>query len=196
MLIASLILIVFFIVVLSQFGARLPARSSLFFLAIGLFSISGILFPDVFTLASRSLNFSEGAGLALALLALSIFVPVLDLIGDLGNQTRKLRRLVSSLASDDAVNRLSTNKTNTLCLIVAPCFNEQDNLENVNRDLKKIELQDPSIRFLLVDDGSSDYSSDILSKLAPHNHTTHRTNVGVGGVLLTGFITARRLQIP
>jgi hypothetical protein len=196
MLIISLILLVVFIVVLSQFGARLPARSSLFFWAVGLFSLFGILFPSVLTVVSRNLNFTDGTGLILSLLALSIFIPLLDLIGDLGSQTRKFRRLIASLSSDEAVQKLSPRKTDISCLIVVPCFNEQENLKKTIQDLKKVEREDPTVSFLLVDDGSTDLSSEILSELAPDNHTTHRTNVGVGGVLLTGFMTARRLKIP
>jgi glycosyltransferase involved in cell wall biosynthesis len=73
------------------------------------------------------------------------------------------------------------------CLVVLPCFNEEASVKSTIEILKSNFDKEIGIDFLIIDDGSLDQSRQLLSQYVPNNFLMHKANIGVAGVLLTGF---------
>lgn len=75
--------------------------------------------------------------------------------------------------------------------ILAPCFNEAPNLRLFFERLETVLLREnQSFRFVMVDDGSTDATPDILKETAckfPVEIVTHATNRGAGRAFQSGF---------
>ncbi|MBI3997608.1 MAG: glycosyltransferase family 2 protein, partial [Armatimonadetes bacterium] len=72
-------------------------------------------------------------------------------------------------------------------LIVIPLFNEAPTLARV---LSQVRQAPPSAEVLVIDDGSTDESSDILRATAEAAVITHEQNLGYGQSLIDGFAYA------
>lgn len=71
-------------------------------------------------------------------------------------------------------------------LVIVPAYNEAGNLEKVVTDLRSA-----SVDFVVVDDGSTDDTEDVLVSLgAPH--VVLCQNLGIGGAMQTGYRYAWR----
>jgi glycosyltransferase involved in cell wall biosynthesis len=72
--------------------------------------------------------------------------------------------------------------------IVIPCFNEAGNLENLIKECEYV-ASTSDYEFVLVNNGSSDNSIDILKKLQTQNikYLNLEENVGYGGGILAGL---------
>lgn len=73
--------------------------------------------------------------------------------------------------------------------VVIPCYNEVHTLENVLERVRAVEMAD---EILIVDDGSTDGTRDILKRLEAEDHDDlrviyHDHNQGKGAALVTGF---------
>lgn len=89
---------------------------------------------------------------------------------------------------------MSANRLSGLSVVI-PCFNEEETLANV---IQAVHAVAPTIadayEIIVVDDGSSDRSSEILDKEASHPAVTaihHPKNRGFGAAQRTGFAQAR-----
>jgi len=76
--------------------------------------------------------------------------------------------------------------------VVIPCYNEREFLEEVIERVRAVELAD---EILIVDDGSTDGTRDILRRLEAEEHDDlhviyHERNKGKGAALVTGFAAA------
>lgn len=84
-------------------------------------------------------------------------------------------------------------KTTDLTLaVVVPCYNEADNIAEVLRRVQAVELAN---EIIVVDDGSTDGSRDILYALQEQDIPNlriiyHEKNRGKGAALVTGFAEA------
>jgi glycosyltransferase involved in cell wall biosynthesis len=72
--------------------------------------------------------------------------------------------------------------------IVIPVFNEAGNLENLIRKIKALNL--PSVEIVVVDDGSTDDSSAIATRLGSRV-VRHPYNIGNGAAIKSGIREAR-----
>ncbi len=72
----------------------------------------------------------------------------------------------------------------TTALIVIPVFNEELTLERV---LAEVRVHAPSANTLVVDDGSTDSSPEILARANDVRIIRHLTNQGYGQSLISGF---------
>lgn len=72
-------------------------------------------------------------------------------------------------------------------LVIIPAYNEQDNIEHVINELKKVNIP---LDYIIVNDCSSDETESILSKNR-YLHITLPVNLGIGGGVQTGYIYAR-----
>lgn len=73
--------------------------------------------------------------------------------------------------------------------VVIPCYNEVDTIESVIQRVHAVEMAD---EIVVVDDGSSDGTRDILRRLEGENHDNlriyyHSHNQGKGAALVTAF---------
>src|SRR5688572_1835757 len=76
--------------------------------------------------------------------------------------------------------------------VVIPCYNEVDNIEKVLENVQAVQLAD---EIIIVDDGSTDGSREILQKIEAAGHKNvrviyHEKNQGKGAALVTGFKAA------
>jgi glycosyltransferase involved in cell wall biosynthesis len=79
--------------------------------------------------------------------------------------------------------------------IVVPCFNERDAIEPTLRELVALDFSGSTFEVIVVDDGSNDGTSDILTQLAESMDLLrvfrHPGNRGYGASLKTGIRRAR-----
>jgi len=78
-----------------------------------------------------------------------------------------------------------------------PCYNEQDNVAlTVGRALEVLEKLNADFEVIIVDDGSTDRTSQIADEIAGQNSKVkvvhHHTNLGYGAALQSGFKAATK----
>ncbi len=191
--------------ILSQFGGRLAARSALvWWLALGMFMLSAI-FPQAFRPIADLLGIKLVSNLVMASMIVFLTYQVIEQISTTTKQLRGHRLLVSRLAVEDFMSRshYNPNSNNNLsgqkkyrALVVLPCYNEQASLPQVTAQLNALASNsDFDIDYCIIDDGSQDASRSILRQESPRNYACHMTNIGVAGVLMTGFQIGIRLDV-
>lgn len=84
----------------------------------------------------------------------------------------------------------------TTLSVVIPAFNEEDGIEEIVQRVLAVEpaLVDSgveSLELLVVDDGSSDRTAEIVASLEGVRLIQHPTNRGYGAALKTGFASSR-----
>jgi hypothetical protein len=199
--VAILLAIAGLLFILSQYGGRLAARSALvWWLALGLFMLSAI-YPQAFRPIASIFGVKLVSNLVLASMIIFLAYQVLEQISVTTRQIRSHRLLVSRLAVEDFLTRSSAQpgtreKGKFRALVVLPCFNEEASLPAVTAQLNALTGHDAfDINYCIIDDGSSDGSRAFLREQAPRNHACHLTNIGVAGVLMTGFDIGIRLDV-
>ena len=89
----------------------------------------------------------------------------------------------------------SSRSSETSVTIVVPAYNEEGGIEGVVRRLADLELGLNEVEILVVDDGSTDGTGDLLQKLAAEIEALEvivkPRNEGYGAALLTGFSAAK-----
>lgn len=73
--------------------------------------------------------------------------------------------------------------------VIIPCYNEVSNIEKVLKNVEATQIVD---QIIVVDDGSTDGSREILQRIESENHPNvkilyHTRNQGKGAALVTGF---------
>ena len=68
-------------------------------------------------------------------------------------------------------------------LLIIPAYNEQENIE---KTVKKIEKSNQEIEYIVINDGSTDNTEEIL-KEKNINHIKLVNNLGIGGAVQTGY---------
>ncbi len=71
-------------------------------------------------------------------------------------------------------------------LIIVPAYNEQEVIESTVAKLKQFTLTNSSFDYLVVDDGSTDSTRDILKQIKA-NFISHPINLGIGEPFKTGI---------
>jgi len=82
------------------------------------------------------------------------------------------------------------------CVIVMPVYNEQDCIGRVCQEWLSVVESLPGARLLVVDDGCTDRTPEILEELArrhPAMTVLHQSNTGHGGAVLHGYRTALQM---
>lgn len=74
--------------------------------------------------------------------------------------------------------------------VIIPAFNERETIEEIVRQVRAVELAISEREIVIVDDGSTDGTRDIIEKMKDVRYVFHETNQGKGGALKTGFNTA------
>ncbi len=78
--------------------------------------------------------------------------------------------------------------------VVIPCYNEEPNIRKVLENVEEVQIAD---EIIIVDDGSTDGSREILKDIEAENRTGvrvlyHSHNQGKGAALVTGFKAATK----
>ena len=192
-----LIVTVVLVFLLAQFGGRLAARSSLmWWMGLSLFMLSAIA-PQLFRPIADLLGIKLVSNLVLASMVMFLTSQLIEQMSVSTTQMRGHRRLVSRLAVAEFLakrSRQPVQDPRTRVLVVLPCYNEAESLPGLLEELAGLTtVSNADIDFCIVDDGSHDASKKILEQSAPVNHVTHLSNIGVAGVLMTGFEIGREM---
>lgn len=199
---AILLIFLMLILVLSQFGSRLAARNSIIWWTVSVFIVVALIAPTALEPLVHAMGIQVVSNFVLAALVMFLFFQLLEMSGETTSQSRKFRRLVSNLAAENFVHKIKSGANQdtpekTRVLVVLPCYNEEEALPETIRNLHRLlskEHADLKILACIVNDGSLDSSQKILERLAPDSYISHSVNIGVSGVLLTGFAIARHLD--
>jgi hypothetical protein len=201
----QILLILSFIVVFSQFGGRLAARNAFVWWLVAGFLIVASVSPQMFDPIVGFLGVKLVSNFVLGTMVLFLFFQLLDLATELSKTTRRQRELVSMIAVDEfkqkRLKALDTEGSNKKkILLILPCYNEEEALHSTIEELQETISQNHDERspfeldFVFINDGSMDDTPNILSRSCPLNYVSHKTNIGVSGVLLTGFKIASSLE--
>lgn len=81
----------------------------------------------------------------------------------------------------------------TKLIIQIPCFNEEATLPATVADLPREVPGVDIVEWLVIDDGSSDRTTEVAHELGVHHVVRHRRNRGLAAAFLTGLDTALKL---
>ncbi len=74
--------------------------------------------------------------------------------------------------------------------IIIPCFNEKNTVAEIIKRVKAVSLSNIEKEIIVVDDGSTDGTRDIIKTISGIRYFFHNRNLGKGGAIKTGFIKA------
>jgi hypothetical protein len=174
-------------VIFSQFGSRLQASRALGWYVFGVFLVVSAAVPSAWQPLVQVLGIQLVSNFVMAVAILFLIGQVLELGGVQATLQRKLRQHISNLAVDAYIQAADpAPEHGPRVLVVLPCFNEQEAIPAMAQKMRNL-ASEQGIRFCFVNDGSRDGSSEVLRRIAPKDSTTHSANIGVAGVLMTGF---------
>ena len=173
---------------ISQFGGRLSARNALLWWVVTSFLVVSLVSPTSLKPVANILGIELVSNFVMASLILFLFLQTLEISVENTSNHRKFRKLVSAQAAQRFPSEVKGK-----ALIVLPCYNEEENIPQLVPKLEQLKKED-GFDYCFVNDGSSDRSLELLSDLCPENFVTHDVNIGVSGVLMTGFSIARAKQ--
>ncbi|MFQ6035108.1 MAG: glycosyltransferase family 2 protein [Sedimentisphaerales bacterium] len=109
-----------------------------------------------------------------------------------GNRESQMANRESRVA-----NRRATGDKRYAISVFFPCYNEQDNVaRTVEEALLVLGQQSCDFEIIIVDDGSTDGTGRIADEIASRDSRVkvvhHRTNLGYGAALQSGFKTATK----
>ena len=189
-----LIVSVCLLLLLSQLGRKLSARSSPMIWLVSLFLFVSTVNPMVLRSLADVLQIELISNFVLASLIFLLFWQSFQSEARIHTLSKKI---IDSTTTQAAIAFIKTfNESTPTCLVVIPCYNEESNIPDLVKSLKAEFSTRQEFEYLIVNNGSSDQSEKLLNTLAPQNYTSHTTNVGVSGVLQTGFKVAKKLNCP
>lgn len=71
--------------------------------------------------------------------------------------------------------------------VIIPAYNEKDTLETVVKQVRSVDLPVSEIEIVIVDDGSTDGTREIIKGMSGIKYVFHENNQGKGGAVKTGF---------
>ena len=197
----TLLLLGFLFFLFSQFGAKLSAGASLIWWLISLFLVLATILPYSLTPIAHLLGVQLPSNLILGGLILFLLFLSIQEAAISTSLSRKLRDTVTTLAAREFESVLRGRRPGFIekpgdartALVILPAFNEESNIEAMAKRMKALPERtgDTLIDYCFVDDGSHDRTASLLRKHAPGHYTSHISNTGVAGVILTGFKIAK-----
>ncbi len=183
------VFVLFAVYVLTRFGRVISASRAipmwLVLMALGVIIIE----PELPLPVARLFGIQLVSNLVFATMILFLFFESLKGAAEQTGSTRKLRTLVSRLASRDF-----TAESAGKALVVVPAYNEADSIGAVIAALSEMRERNdgPTIDVVIVDDGSLDGTFGVATARSYPGIrvVSHSVNTGVGGVLQTGFMIA------
>jgi len=188
----------FFLILFSQFGSRLPARHALIWWGVCALVLSAALLPELYQRLAHAMGVSLGSNLIFAGLILLLIFLLVEQSVELTRVQRMVRDGVTQQAAQSYFHETKPEwpqKAGPKVLVVLPAFNEAANLAKLIPELKSLSAQaEFPLEFCFVEDGSEDDTAERLSCLAPNHFVAHRQNMGVAAALLTGIRVAELRQ--
>ncbi|EMR74208.1 glycosyl transferase [Thaumarchaeota archaeon SCGC AB-539-E09] len=78
-------------------------------------------------------------------------------------------------------------KNNIVVSIIVPVYNEEDTINQVIEELSYIKNDLPLMEIIIIDDGSTDKTSDLVSAYSSIRYIKHDKNMGKGEAIRTGI---------
>lgn len=178
----------FFVVLFSQFGHRLPARRGLIWWLVAAFLFVSAVNPYLWRPLVSFLGIEVISNFVLSVMMMFLFFQMVEQQAENLRFSRQITELTSSAAA-----REFPPLPGVQSLVVLPCRNEVEALPAVLGRLQTLSAAHPGLEYCVVNDGSLDGTLGVLQRLAPARFVTHPSNVGVSGGLLTGFKVAQQL---
>lgn len=184
-----ILVFLFFVFIFSQFGGKLAARSAMSWWFVVIFLGISAVSPELLRPLANLLGIQLISNFVLGSMMLFLLFQGLEFNSGTTKAQRKFREYVSAFSILDWRTRTPEHTTQNTgrILVVVPCFNEALSLPTVVNNLLTIQKTAP-IDILVVNDGSSDSSDTALRQFGRQiMWAQHLTNIGVAGVLLSGF---------
>src|SRR5437867_77769 len=74
--------------------------------------------------------------------------------------------------------------------VIIPAYNERNTIEAVVRRVQAVNLDPIEKEIIVVDDGSTDGTANVLKEMSGIRRLSHERNAGKGAALTTGFRAA------
>jgi hypothetical protein len=179
------------LIVFSQFGGKLAASSAWHWWLVGFFMVVTTIEPNWLRPVADAFGIKFISNMVFAVLVMILFAHSVSAQSQFTFIRRKLRQFVSN----DAVDKSKSQVLNTAprCLIIVPVFNEEHCIEEVFDSIYSAIQNTPGVEVCFINDGSTDRSRTILDQFTSGFVLHHAVNIGVSGVMQTGFVLARRL---
>lgn len=190
------------VLIFMQFGGRLAASQALLWWTTFFFLGIATAFPEYLRPLATLVGVELVSNLVLGGMIMLLVFQIIEQSARSTVTQRQLRSAIANAAAHRFVERRltrsmpdsDTRKPGPGTLVVLPCFNEAEALPGVISQMKDLcdKVADGfRIDYCFVNDGSTDKTAKILQELCPSNYASHSVNIGVAGVLLTGFEIAR-----
>lgn len=183
--------LLFAVYALTRFGRVISAARALPMWIVLLALAVAVVAPEALLPIASVFGIQVVSNMVFATMILFLLFESLAGAADQTKSQRQVRKLVSRLASRDF--SASQEARPQRALVVVPAYNEAENIADVVRALVAVRASTGgAIDVLVVDDGSADDTVAIARSAASEGvHVlSHLANVGVGGVLMTGFLVA------
>ena len=182
--------------VISQFGKSIPTRDAYIWWIFGGFIYSAVIFPEMYTPLARLLGFQLASNFILSVSILIFVFYVLKMTIYLDKTKGAQRLIVAEMAAQEFTAKATPQfqEGKKRGLVVVPCYNEIDAIEGVIEELESVSHDQCSLQICVVNDCSRDGTRELLESKHHQKFTSHIVNIGVSGVLLTGFKVADRLD--
>ena len=175
------------IILISQFGGKITARSAFIWWLVFGFILFCTVFPHWLEPITAFFGIHLVSNFVLASLILFLFFYTIQESSMLTQIFRKQRDLNSTLAASEFVKKIEPRGSQK-ALVFFPCFNEENHLPELIAKLHELEEKyQGQFQFCIINDGSTDETENLLNRNAYKISTHHPSNTGVSGVLSTAF---------
>jgi len=156
---AVLLTVVFFLLLLAQFGGRLPARRALLWTISSALLVVAAWRPALLAPLVHGLGIELVSNFLLAAMVLFLFLQM----AEQQVETAELRRALIQHTVTAAARQVAPGVP-VQALVVLPCRNEAASLPALIPALRRLETAD-AIGWVVVDDASDDGSAELLARI-------------------------------
>lgn len=188
-----ILLLCLLVAVFSQFGGLLRASNAGHWWLVALFILGVSINPEILRPFADFLGIQFISNFVLASLVMFLFMQGLSSDASSIKHSRKFRDFVSNETFNDYFLR-NSDLADVRVLIILPTFNEELILSDIAAQLINLQKNHPNYHFCFIDDHSKDKSLNLLKTFGNSHYARHLANIGVSGVLTSGFKIARELN--
>lgn len=183
-LIATLILIQ------SQFGGKIAASTAWHWWVVGVFLVIAAINPNILRPIADLFGIQFISNFVFAVLTMTLFSHSVSFQA----QSTMIKRQIRLLVTKEALNQAKIVDIGPIeTLIIVPVFNEEACIQKVASDIHAEIRNNAKIQVCYINDGSRDKTPELLNQLTHGIVLHHSVNMGVSGVIQTGFSLAQKL---